>query len=296
MENQLVTVAEENGLEKAQISVLTEGFVEILDEAKTAVAKAKNIVVTDISQKKEMKEAKELRIELRDLRVAADKLGKAKKEGALKYGKAVDGIRNLFKDLIEPAEEYLEKQEKFAEVQEELRQEKVCQERIAALSKFVPDTAVYNLKEMSEEGFAQLLKDSEVAYNVRIAAEKKAEEDRIAKEKAEKEEQERIKAENEKLKKKLEAEKAEAERKLKEKEEAEAKAAKEKAEAEEKARKEAEAEQEKLAKASDTDKIAKLIKDIEAISFPEVKSHKAKQVIADIKSKLGQFKELLGQI
>jgi septal ring factor EnvC (AmiA/AmiB activator) len=148
----------------------------------------------------------------------------------------------------------------------------------------------------AKKDFAQLLKDSEVAYNVRIAAEKKAEEDRIAKEKAEKEEQERIKAENEKLKKKLEAEKAEAERKLKEKEEAEAKAAKEKAEAEEKARKEAEAEQEKLAKASDTDKIAKLIKDIEAISFPEVKSHKAKQVIADIKSKLGQFKELLGQI
>lgn len=249
MNTQITTIIKETGLEPTKADVIIKSFTGFLEQTKEWEAKAKAIVITDISQTKEMRDAREARLALKSIRVNAENVRKELKEQSLREGKAIDGIANVIKALIVPIEEHLEKQEKFVEVQEEARKEKVNAERIVKLSAFIPDTSIYNLKEMSDEAFEKLLETSKIASEAVLAAEKKAEQERVAQEKAQAEEQKRIKLENEKLKKEAEArekalakERAEQEKKL-EVERAKARAeaeAREKAEAELEAKRQAE--------------------------------------------------------
>ena len=301
MDTELVKIAEENGLEKSQSEIILSKFTTFFEQAKEWELKAKAIVITDASQVKEMKLAREARLALKDIRVGAEKVRKAEKEQYLRIGKAIDGIGNVIKAIIEPLEDYLEKQEKFVETQLAEKKEKVNQERIAALAPFIQDTAIYNLKEMSDEGFAKLLKDSEIAHKAIKEAEKKAEEDRIAKEKAEKEEQERIRAENEKLKEEN-AKKEAALAKEKAEKDALEKAAKERAEADEKAKQDAiaaeakakidaeakiEAEKARLASQSDKERLVAFADQLEALELPKVESKEAKALLDWAKRDLG---------
>lgn len=252
MDTQLTIIVKE--LEPTKAEIVLKNFTGFFEQAKEWESKAKKIVITDISQKKEMQDAREARLALKGIRVNAENVRKELKEQSLREGKAIDGIANVIKALIVPIEEHLEKQEKFIEMQEEARKEKVNNERIAKLSEYIPDTSIYNVKEMSEEAFTKLLETTKIAHEAILEAEKKAEKERIEKEKAEKAEQERIKKENEALKKEAEArekalakERAEQEKKLaieraKAKAEAEAR---EKAEMELRKQKEAEAKAEK---------------------------------------------------
>lgn len=241
MDTQLTTIIKETELEPSKAGIVIKSFTGLFDQAKEWEAKAKAIVITDISQKKEMQEAREARLALKGIRVNAENVRKELKEQSLREGKAIDGIANVIKALIVPIEEHLEKQEKFVEIQEEARKEKVNTERIAKLSQFIPDTSIYNVKEMSDEAFAKLLETSEIAHRAILEAEKKAEADRIAQEKAEKAEQERIRKENETLKKEAEArEKALAKERAEQEKKLEVERAKARAEAE--AREKAEAE------------------------------------------------------
>ncbi len=265
METQLTTIVKENRLEPTKAQVIVNSFSKFFSEAGELEAKAKIISITDISQVKQMKEAREIRLKLKNIRVEAENTRKELKEQSLREGKAIDGVANVIKALIVPIEEHLEKQEKYVELQEEARKEKLNVERIAKLSQFIPDTSIYNVKEMSDEAFAKLLETSEIAHKSILEAEKKAEEERIAKEKAEKEEQERIRKENEVLKKEAEAreralakERAEQEKKL-EAERAKVRAeaeAREKAELELRAKREVEekARQEELQRAEEDKK------------------------------------------
>ena len=222
MNKQLTTIAEENGLEKTQAQVILGKFTNFFEQAKEWETKAKTLVITDISQVEEMKQAREGRLILKKIRTEAENTRKDLKERSLREGKAIDGIANVIKALIVPIEEHLEKQEKFIENIENERKEKINADRIAQLVQYVgEDVNLYNLKEMSQEGFVKLLETSKIVFESQKEAEKKAEEERIKKEKEEKAEQERIKKENDRLKKEAEArekelvkERAEQEKKL----------------------------------------------------------------------------------
>src|SRR3990167_6911036 len=212
MNTQITTVIKETGLMPTKAEVIIKSFVGFLEQAEEWEAKAKQIVITDISQTKEMREAREARLALKDIRVKTENVRKELKEQSLREGMAIDGVANIVKALVIPIEEHLERQEKFVEIREETRKEKVNVERMAMMAMFIPDTSVYNLKEMSDEAFQKLLETSKIAYEAVLAAEKKAEQERVALEKAQVEEQKRIKLENEKMKKEAEArERAEAE-------------------------------------------------------------------------------------
>lgn len=286
METSLVQIAEQNHLDKSKAQIVLDKFTGFLEQAKEWENKAKSIVVTDESQTAEMQQAREGRLALKNIRVSAEKTRKELKEQALREGKAIDGIANVIKAVIVPIEEHLEKQEKFAEYKEQERKEKRHAERISQLSQYVEDVTVYQLRDMSEDGYNQLLKTSKSAYDAQKDAEKKAEEERIAKEKAEKAEQERIRQENEKLK--AEAIKREVEEKKREEEELKKEAeraeqgrkereAREKAEAElkrredeEKQKKAEQEEAERQAKlAPDKDKLFAYAEAIKAIQAPE---------------------------
>ena len=248
--------------------VIIKSFVGFLEQAEEWEAKAKQIVITDISQTKEMREAREARLALKDIRVKTENVRKELKEQSLREGRAIDGVANIVKALVIPIEEHLERQEKFVEIREETRKEKVNVERMAMMAMFIPDTSVYNLKEMSDEAFQKLLETSKIAYEAVLAAEKKAEQERVALEKAQVEEQKRIKLENEKMKKEAEArekalvkERAEQNKKLEiERSKARVEAeARERAEAELRAKKQAEEDkkQEALMQAAEEKRIAK---------------------------------------
>jgi len=314
MQNDLALIVQKEELEKSQAEIVIAGFSSFLDEAKRWEKDSKSIVVTDESQVEEMAKARELRLIGKNIRVKAENVRKTMKEQYLRGGRAVDGVANIIKAIIVPIEEHLERQEKFAEILQEERKEKVNAERIATLTPYVEDVALYNLKEMSEEGFQQLLRVSKLAVESQKEAEQKAEAERLENEKKEKAEQERIRKENAQLKieaearekqaekeraeqeKKLEAEREKArkeaearekaERELREKKEADEKAKRE-AEAKAKAEEESKAEAERQAKlAPDKDKMTLYADAIKTLEAPKGLSDKAQKIVNDAEKKL----------
>lgn len=317
MENLSVIVKQANLDEIKSKSILDSfsGFFEIASEWES---KSKKIQVTDESQKDLMITAREGRLFLKQKRVDVENKRKALKEQSLREGQTIDSIARILKNLIEPIEEHLEKQEKFAEIKEAQRKEALQAERIEILKPLNAPYNLYDLKNMSNADFNDLVNGLKSAIQARIDAEKKAETERIEREKAEAAERERIRIENEKLKaeaaereRQMAAERAkiEAERKAaeelarKEREEMERKlkieaAEREKAEAELRARKEdeeraekeaAEIERQRIAaeikakKAPDKAKLLSFADAVISMQLPEVKSEEAEKILADVK-------------
>lgn len=212
----LVHVAEEQQLEESKVKALLSDFGEPFQQAQELIKGGRDIVVTDESQTELMQQARERRLELKNVRVEAEKTRKRLKESALREGKAIDGMANIIKAMIVPVEQHLETQEKFAEIKRQERAAQLKAKRIEQLSHYTDDLSLYNLDDMTEEQFTKLHDQLKEQHEAKIAAEKKAEEERLQKEREEAEERERIRKENEKLKKQ-----AEKERKQREKKEAE---------------------------------------------------------------------------
>lgn len=167
-ENQLEVIVRDSGLESAKAQCMFDTFQDYFKIAADWEKKAKEIVVTDASQKMEMGMARAGRLFLREKRIAIEHARKTLKEQALREGKAIDGIANILKALIVPLEEYLEKQEKFVEIK------------------------------AAEEA-------KKIAEKMKLEAECKEIEEREAAEKARCEEEARIRAENEQMREEAEA-------------------------------------------------------------------------------------------
>jgi hypothetical protein len=307
-------------------------FGVYFNDSKRLAEESKSIVVTKVDQVDIMLQAREKRLELKNIRVAVEKTRKELKEQSLREGRAIDGVANIIKALIVPVEEHLEKQEKYAEEIEKARIEEKHRVRVERLAQYVEDTSFYNIRDMSDDAFEKLLNSSREAVEAKRAAEIKAEEERIAKEKAEAEERERLRIENEKLKKEqeeqdkkraaerqIEEEKLEKERKEREKlleeqrkkdreneekleeerkkrQEIEEKIQREK---EEKARQEAEnKKKEEEAKrkellAPDKEKLLNLANSIDTIILPNVQSREAGIVVNRASEELSKVSNYL---
>lgn len=199
MENQIVTIIKESGVVETQADIIQSNFNTYFEQAKEWEKKARAIVITSVDQVEEMKQAREARLFLKNIRCDAKNKHDELKEGSLRYGKAVDGVFNVLKALIEPTEEYLEHQEKFVERMESEAKEKVRQDREIALSPYIKDVSFYNLKDMSEAGYQELLNNSKTAYEMKIEIERAQEMDRIAREKVQAEEKAKMEIENKRL-------------------------------------------------------------------------------------------------
>lgn len=304
MDNQLTQeltlIVEENNLPVNKTEELLKSFGGYFQEAKQIATEANSIKVTDESQVELMSQAHEARVKLKSIRIEAEKTKITLKEQSLREGNAIQGVFNIIKALVIPIEEYLEKQEKFVEIKKAEREEIVFQERIVKLQPYIEDLTIYNVKDMSEYAFNQLLENSKFAFEVRKEAEKKAEEEKIAKEKADRIENEHIRVENEKLRLEAEAKeqqlieerkkqeevlkkqheeqevKLAQEREAREKLEAELKA---KAEAEEQAKKVEEENKRQALLAPDKDKLKEFAVNIEKVFIPAVSSNEAQQAV-----------------
>lgn len=196
--------------------------------------------------------ARACRLKLRGVRIEVENARKAAKEDSLRTGKAIDGMANILKFLIEPVEERLDAVERAGEIAAAKRREELQAQRAAQLAPFGIDPSFYQLGTMPEETWVQLLDNSRIAFEAKIAAAKAAEEARIKSENDRLKEEARIREENAKLKAEADRReaqlKAEREAAAKAAHEAAEKAAAEKAEIERKARAEREAAEAKARK------------------------------------------------
>ncbi len=242
--NELLTLIENSKVEVSTAQSLKLAFEGAFTQAKEWEAKAKTIIVTDATQLKEMKLARESRLAIRPIRTGVEKMRKELKADALNYGRAVDAVAGYLTGLLEPIEAHLLEQEEFAKRIEEKRIEEMKHARIAELTPLGVDVQYLDLAGMPEPVYAKLLADSKAAMEARheearkaAEAAQKAEVDRIAAEQAERDRLELQRLENERLKREAEAAQAQIE---KERAEMEAKLAEERRLAEA-ARKEVEA-------------------------------------------------------
>lgn len=201
------------GLEPDSSAMIRGAFESMFAQADRWAASAKAIKVTSVDQRREMKLARESRLALREIRINAEKARKKLKEDSVLTGKAIDGIANVLKALIEPIEAHLLEQETFAKRAEQARKDALREARTEALRAYGADpTAFVDLGAMAEETWTLTIEGAKDAHEARLEAEKQAravrlEAERIAAERREAERQAAAKAEAERA----EREKAQAE-------------------------------------------------------------------------------------
>lgn len=246
-QKELLAVATQNNLHADTALSLQNAFSPLFRQARDVIAKSQGIVVTDASQKLEIKMARACRLELKAVRVAGEKTRKEIKEESLRRSKAIDGFYSILEHLIATEETRLENQEKFAERQEQARKDAIKAERIQILTEIQIDPNLYALGDMTEETFQNLVEGTKLARAAAEERRRKEEADRIERERKDAEDRERIRQENERLKREAEERerKAAIERELAAKELQ--RLADERRAAEEKARAEREAEQKRKA-------------------------------------------------
>lgn len=212
---ELQVIVQQNSLQPATAQSLQSSFAPIFAQARGVIEKSRGIVVTDATQKLEMKMARACRLELKAIRVTGDKLRKELKDESLRVGRAIDGFNAILLHIVETEEKRLQAQEDFVEQQEAQRKAALKSDREKVLAAIQVDPNLYQLGDMSEETFQQLVEGTKLARAAEAQRRRKEEAERIEREAKAAAEQERIRQENERLKKEA-AEKAEAERLAKE--------------------------------------------------------------------------------
>ena len=223
--NELAKIIDEQGLSADNRNALVEAFGgpfkeagDILvnfsfDEERNLIPGENAIKITDVTQIKEMSEAREMRLELRKARITIENNRKDLGSEALKYTQAINAVARALKEKIEPVEEYLAEQEKFKELREKAEAAERLTARTEAIAKFT-DPTMYNLETMAEESFQELLIKLEKEAAEKVEAERKAEEERLAAQEAERKRQAEIAEENKRLHAQQEEQRIANERKL----------------------------------------------------------------------------------
>lgn len=261
-------------------SQLLEAFGAPFQQAGEILKDYESIVVTDESQVDLIDLARQKRLQLKKTRTEVEHKRKELKADYLKAGKAIDSVARFVKDIIEPAEEYLEKQEKFAEIKAAEAAAKVRADRLEQLAPYAVDVSLYNIDAMDDSQFQDLLVVVKQQHEDRLEQERNLEEVRIAREKAAAEERERIMEEN----KKLQAERDRLREEAAKRDIAEAKA------------REAErAAQIESLEASDKDKLIAFSKRVTALKseIPAVKSPEAQKLTRRIHAYLDKLAETI---
>lgn len=217
MKNELITIVKESGLEGTKAQFILDNFQDYFKVAAEWEVKAKTLVVTRPDQKTEMEIARTGRLFLREKRIAIENSRKKLKEDVLREGKAIDGIANVLKALIEPIEKYLDEQEHFVEREEE---KKAALHRAEVEKRMAEEESARQKAEVEKAEKLQLenekLRKQNEAAKAKLDAERQKA--REAQEKADSEKREALRkadAERAKIEEKarLEREKAETEKK-----------------------------------------------------------------------------------
>lgn len=195
----LVILVEQSGLEKTQAEQIKEIFVPFLNEIHAIEKDISNIDASNPS-KQDMIIAREIRIRLKDNRVASEKVRKESKADILIKGRLIDSIAGVIENTSKLLEQKLQNIEDFAENQEKIRIDAVKNHRLELLKPFGNTEAFINLGEMPSEQWEKLFEGVKYADAAMKEKARNAEEERIEKERLETKERERIWMENARLK------------------------------------------------------------------------------------------------
>lgn len=163
-------------------------------------AKAQSLVVTDISQKTEMAQARLARLELKEARVTMDKTRKGLVEGLKARTSKIDATARVIREKMEELEETLKASEEFAERHAEKVRAELKAQREKELAPLMDSPIVTDLAALSEADYAKVLTDAKLLRQSKLNAAARAEAEAKAKAEAERVERERIAAENARLK------------------------------------------------------------------------------------------------
>lgn len=252
---------QEFGLEETKAAQIAEQFKPMLDKMVELEIEANEVFSLPIEDAKTAKKAKEVRLKYVKVRTGTAEIHKQQKAFYLQAGRFIDGWKNAQLFASQGVEERLEAIEKYAETKEKERIAAIKSKREVELSPYCENVSMFPLGEMSDEAYNQLLAGQKLSYEAKVAAQKRAEEERIAREQEEIKGRDRIRVENERLKAEAEErenalreeiEKAEKEKRAieeaarREREEAERLLKEEMAKAEEEARRIREEQEKKL--------------------------------------------------
>lgn len=303
-ETTLVKVnASDYGLDENKAQEITKGLSAIIAERELLKEEYNKCIAMEITPGN-IQLFKALRLKIRDNRTKGIEVWhKNNKAYFLAGGQFCDAIKRKESADNEYMEEQLLNGEKFFENQELERVEKLRTDRLAALKPYT-EIEPMSLGQMEQAVFDSLLQGFKVAHESKIAAEKKAEEERIAREKAEAEAREKQRLENIRLKAEAEERErlAEIERKKNAKILADQKAKADKERVELLAKAEAERkEKERLAKEIADKKAAeeKIKRDAELKMQAEERAKKAaekKAKLAPDKTKLLNFMQSINDL
>jgi hypothetical protein len=147
--------------------------------------------------------ARVMRLDLRKVRVAAEKARKELGVEAKNYKEAVDQVYNILEDRLKPVEQRMESIEKAEEIAAKERADALKAARIAELTPFALVTGTqiefYDLANMPEAQYVSLRDSTKAAAEAKQLAIKQAEEARVAAEAAKEAERVRLAEENRKL-------------------------------------------------------------------------------------------------
>jgi hypothetical protein len=157
MKTELATIVEQSGLERAKAESIWSNFEPYFKAASECSVKVNGLEITDVAQKKEMKLARDTRLKLKRIRVAAEKTKKELKDGMLKEGRFIDATFGLIANSTKPLEADLLEKENFAKRKEAEMKERLRVERTEALQPFGVDLQFVDLAKMTEEEFGTFL-------------------------------------------------------------------------------------------------------------------------------------------
>lgn len=198
MNTQLQKITEDAGLEQQTAELIRQKFEPILEKINEWEKKVVGLVVTSVSQKSEMKVARETRLLLKDSRVEADKIRKSMKEESNRWNNAVQGVYNLIESRIKPMEAHLQAQEDFEKNLEAQRVKELNDARWAEAgenySRYLPVNQ--DLGELTNQQWEDMLDKAQNDYFDEVEAELA----RKAADEAQAKENERLRKENEQIK------------------------------------------------------------------------------------------------
>lgn len=172
----LVSLLTENNISEETALSISTSFEDFYNQTKEWEQKATSFLNNpEISQEEKAKESRTARLALVKVRTGIDKKRKELNDDDNKRIKERNNAAGVLTDLVTPIEEMLLKEEKAAETAENERKQAIKSEREALLKPYEVDTTFFDLVNMPEAAFNQLLENSKLAYEAKIQKEKEAE-------------------------------------------------------------------------------------------------------------------------
>lgn len=155
--NFIVGLVAQSDLPKEKQSTLLDKFSDLYSTITEWSEKVNQIVITEIGQVKEQKQAREARLFLKNKRIEIENTRKSLKEDIVKEGKTIDGISNALKALIEPLEEKCETLEKYDIIHLAEQREQRLAQRLVILEQYNVPVDNNVIADMSDDLFSYFL-------------------------------------------------------------------------------------------------------------------------------------------